>query len=405
MQDEFGKIIGKKQWDQKNLSTDDREVFQQLHELGFLVGDEVNEAGFVKKTLWEWKLNTETLEIMVLPTYWCNLSCSYCYQRKFDRSLTMSEEICNQMLGWIENKLEEFRSRELKIKLLGGEALGKIALLERICSRLNEIALRKGVELNFDLTTNGTLLNSNYVRKIKTWGVDTVNITIDGEEKTHNLSRPFSNGKGSFQRIVKNIIEQCDKLNINLRCNYSQRNIDNIPRLLDYLSEKNLNTQLKNISFQPVIHRSDFTQSENNQHCNRAILTSQQIEQILWLTKKALDRGFQANTALTGGRCPAFFKSSFSIDPSGDIYKCPAFLGAKQNSIGNVYHQYLNYQNETFLMDDSWNDCLDCTFVPICCGGCRYAAKERFGNFSDKIICEKEYFEKVGLEFLKLANN
>jgi len=404
IQDEQDKIIGRKTWNQENLS-EDTETFQQLYELGFLVRNEVDESLVMKKTLWDWRYDTELLEINILPTYSCNLNCSYCYQKGFDRSLTMSEAICEQMLGWVERKLEEFRSRKLNIKFFGGEAFGKMPLLATICNKLRNIAFIKGVELNLDFTTNGTLLTSYYVKQLKAWGVNTVKITIDGDEATHNLRRPFLNGKGSFQKIVKNIIEQCDKLNIILRCNYDQHNVKKIPALLDHLAERNVNRYLKYVEFQPVLHRGDFTQSNNNQHCSQSVFTNQQIEQLLWLIKEALDRGFQVNTELSGGRCPAFFKSSFLIDPIGNIYKCPAFLGNKQYVIGNVQVDELNYLNDIFLADESWGDCLDCSFSPICCGGCRYAAQEKFGNFLNKKICEKEYFERVGLKVLELVHN
>jgi uncharacterized protein len=402
IQDEQNKIVGKKVWEQNDLS-EDKETFQQLRGLGFLVGNEVNESGLAKKTLLDWRFNTELLEIMVLPTYWCNLGCSYCYQNEFDRSQTMSKSTCEQMLGWIENKLDEFRARRLNIKFFGGEALSKMSLLKIICNKLRDIASLKGIELNLDLITNGTLLNPHNVKQLNAWGVNSVKITIDGDETTHNLSRPFLNGKGSFQTIVNNITDQSDKLNIVLRCNYNQHNSDSILHLLDCLAERGLNNQLEYIEFQPVLHRSDFVGSDNNQHCNQSVFTNQQIKQFLCLTTEALNRGFQVNTELSGGRCPAFFKSSFLIAPTGNIFKCPAFLGNGQYTLGNVQVGKLNYISDTFLMDESWNDCLDCSFLPICCGGCRYAALRRFGSFLGNKVCEKEYFEKIGISLLKLT--
>jgi uncharacterized protein len=309
------------------------------------------------------------------------------------------------MLSWIVRKIDEFRSRKLNINILGGEALGKMDLLETICFKLKYVANIKNCDLNFNLTTNGTLLSSPNVMKLKSLGIDNVKITIDGDETIHNLNRPFSNGKGSFQTIVKNIIDHSDKLNIILRCNFNRSNLSSIPKLLDFLVLKNLNDRLEYIEFQPVMHKGCSSGRDNGQNCNKSVFTNQQISQLLWLNKEALMRGFQINTEISGGCCPAFFKSSFLIDPFGDIYKCPAFLGDKQDAIGNVYAEKLNYFSDMFLMDDSWNDCLDCKFVPICCGGCRYAAQERFGNFLGKKICEKEYLEKALFGVLKLASD
>lgn len=402
IQDEQKKLLGDDSLINKNFSEQEKAVFDELCDLNFFVKDELDEIALANKALWAMRNDTEILDITILPTYWCNLNCPYCYQKELDRSLTMNEELCEKTISWIVNKLDEFESKILNVKFFGGEALGKMALLKTFCNSLLDIAAEKTIELNFSLTTNGTLLTPSRVNELLTYGINTIKVTIDGDEATHNIRRPYLNGMGSFTGIVNNLLEHADKLNIILRCNYDQDNFHKIIPLLDDFARKGLNTKLKYIELQPVLYRNDFS-PKNNNSCGQSFLTEEQNREYLVLIQEALNKGFELNPELANRRCPAFFKASFLIDPLGDIYKCPAFLGNSRHSLGNVNCGEMNQLYKNFLNDASWRDCGNCKFTLICCGGCRYAAQERYGDFFNKRVCEKDYFEKITLKLLEIS--
>ena len=55
----------------------------------------------------------------------------------------------------------------------------------------------------------------------------------------------------------------------------------------------------------------------------------------------------------------------------------------------------------TFMTNDVWENCLKCPYVPMCTGGCRYNAYIEKKDIAS-LACEKQYFNKAGLEMLKM---
>jgi len=394
------KVFGKKAWKATEVN-DDKDLLLPLKDLGFLVNKEKSEFPMVSKRLHALRHNTNVMEVMISQTYWCNFACSYCYERKLEPKLTMSQEVYEQSVAWIEKKLKEFDSKRLHVVLFGGEVLGKLSLLETLCNGLKKVCEKREVILDFSLTTNGSLLTPQRVAKLKDLGINRIKITLDGDKTTHNKSRPFANGKGSFQVILKNLIAQSKNLDIALRCNFDRTNFQRIPKLLDILVSHNLNKQIKYLEFQPIkANAGSSEESQENSFCNHSIFSSQQIDQLLWLMRAATDRGFKIKTTLD--RCPAIYESSFLINPLGDLYKCPAFLMRKESAIGSVFSQTTNSLNQAFVEGEPWRDCDDCSFLPICCGGCRYEAYEKHNDFENQRVCYKQYYEKVGTKLLAL---
>ncbi len=104
--------------------------------------------------------------VRIIPTDRCNLNCSYCWQRK-----EQSEEMT---LGEFRGILA--KAKKLHVGLLtflGGEPMMWEPLYEAIsmCTEAHVLT---------DLTTNGTLLNRDTVRRLGEAGLDYLNISVDG---------------------------------------------------------------------------------------------------------------------------------------------------------------------------------------------------------------------------------
>lgn len=57
------------------------------------------------------------------------------------------------------------------------------------------------------ITTNGTLINKKILDKLVNYNCKTIQITLDGSKETHDTTRKFKNGLGSFDKLV-NIINE-----------------------------------------------------------------------------------------------------------------------------------------------------------------------------------------------------
>ncbi|MEE0873451.1 MAG: radical SAM protein [Ruminococcus sp.] len=124
-------------------------------------------------------------------THRCNLRCAHCYQD--DYSAFESRDTMTDVLDQFQALLREYRLRG-HINVTGGEPLTHPDLFWL----LREISDR---HISSGVLTNGTLVGLREARLFRACGVDYVQISLDGLEKTHDAIR----GEGSYARALKGI--------------------------------------------------------------------------------------------------------------------------------------------------------------------------------------------------------
>ncbi len=130
--------------------------------------------------------------LRILPTDFCNLSCSYCWQHRADKhAMTFGEfEACLNRAIQLDAGLVSF---------LGGEPTLWPHLLDAIalCSERN---------ICTDLTTNGSLLDDPLFARFEQAGLDLLNISVDGFTATP-LSRKCALGRPAIRRALARVLE------------------------------------------------------------------------------------------------------------------------------------------------------------------------------------------------------
>jgi uncharacterized protein len=88
------------------------------------------------------------------------------------------------------------------------------------------------------------------------------------------------------------------------------------------------------------------------------------------------------------------------VNWDGTLFKCPAFLGWNDMSIGDLKSGISDY-TESHNMD-VWKkeECLDCAYLPLCFGGCRFLKLLRSGRIDD-VDCRRAYFDGTLEELVK----
>jgi len=109
----------------------------------------------------------------------------------------------------VEREIDLFFGYPGKRKSLsfnGGEPLLEWDFVRKTCEYAGRQARKKGIALEGVIVTNGTLLRQEHVDFLVRNGIS-IRISIDGDKKTHDKSRPFSakGGKSSFDAIMRNI--------------------------------------------------------------------------------------------------------------------------------------------------------------------------------------------------------
>ncbi len=375
---------------------------ESLKELGFLVDDADEEKkemlGFIEE------LNTinRTFKAVVVLNLDCNLACAYCFEGTRKGSFYMTPETADLFVDFVRNKINShplvkgeeggFPAEEIEIVFYGGEPLLSAGLIEYISKRLKALAEGKGIPYSFSLITNGTLLLPQVVERLKPLGFQSAGVTLDGPKDVHDRFRPFKAGKGSFDTIIRNLKDVCDMIDVDIGGNYTQENYTAFPGLLDYLIDEGLTPgKIPRIKFDPVTKESaEFAPPDFHDGCetiNEPWLLSAGI----FLREEILKRGYRTQKIIPTA-CMIEFKNSVVVNHDGNIYKCPGLIGRERFRVGDLNVEIGDYGLSHNLSSWKNKECLDCGYLPVCFGGCRYMKLVRDGNM-DGVDCKKIYFD------------
>jgi|WetSurMetagenome_2_1015567.scaffolds.fasta_scaffold00023_6 uncharacterized protein len=331
------------------------------------------------------------LSVMSVMNLDCNLACPYCFEGSRRGRHYMSPETAGRLIDFIGSNLEKGRDM-LGVAFYGGEPLLSVDLVQDMAGRLKDMAEEKGVNFSFTLTTNGTLLTADIVRRLKPLGLKMASVTIDGPEEIHNVSRPYAIGAGSFRRIIDNLKAVCEDVEIDIGGNFREDNYREFPGLLDHLLQQGLTPdRIKSIGFVPVIReREGIVSPEFSGGC-LSINEPWLFEAALFLRKEIMSRGFPVS-AISPTICAIERKWMFIVNYDGSIYKCPGLIGQPEFRVGDVVNGVADYSASHGL--DNWkkDECLDCVYLPLCFGGCRYV-NILGGNAISGLDCRKPFYD------------
>jgi uncharacterized protein len=90
--------------------------------------------------------------------------------------------------------------------------------------------------------------------------------------------------------------------------------------------------------------------------------------------------------------CMVEFDNDLVVGYDGSLYKCPAFMGWPDLRIGSLAEGIGDYAASHRL--DIWknDECLDCPYLPLCFGGCRFLRRLRTGAI-DGVDCRRDYLD------------
>jgi uncharacterized protein len=366
---------------------------ETLARLGFLVPDAVAEQQQLKG-YFDWaNANARRYTALVTLNLDCNLACPYCYEDHFRGKSYMSDATADLLVATILNG-PIAAGKEVLLDFYGGEALLSIPLIRRIAAPLHEAAAKRGSAFSFNLVTNGTLLTRRVAEELLPLGFYGAKITIDGPPDIHNIQRPFVSGKGSFELIIKNLKEVCGLVKVQVGGNFTRDNYHRFPELLDILAGEGITPEmLYMVQFSPIIPtagEAGLTDAAMGCAC-----TSEPwlIEASLLLREEILKRGWNTPKPKLSG-CMIEFDNDLIVAWDGSLYKCPAFMGWPDLRIGSLADGIGDFRQSHNM--DVWKceECLECAYLPLCFGGCRFLQRLRTGAI-DGIDCRKEYLDKA----------
>lgn len=356
-----------------SAQTDEERAFRSaLDEGRYLVPDQLDELTALKIRNRSQRFGNQTLMLTIAPTLACNFRCDYCFECK--TAARMDQDTEKAVLEFAAKRIR--RCEEIYVTWFGGEPTLCIETIERLQLRLRELAAQHQVSVRPSaIITNGYLLDAAIATRLKNAGVEEAQVTLDGPAEIHDTRRKLANGRGTYQRIMENLKQSAEILQIGVRVNVDRLNIDSTRGILDDLRANGLIDKVF-LYFAQVTASTTVCADIRDRCLSTEEFSRGQID----MYQKLIDSGFfniEYPMLAPGGHCGADVDNAFVIGPNGDLFKCWEELSTDHShTIGSVFQPQPNGpQLETLHTYMGWDPferagCRECEVLPICMGGC-----------------------------------
>lgn len=360
---------------------------QRMAKEGFIIEDDVDELEIIKQE-YQAKNQSEIYQIMIMPTYSCNVSCWYCTQHHQNICLSHSDvEIIKKHISFY---IEKHHLRGIHISWFGGEPLMGFKHIKAITSYTKEYCQKHKLEYKNTITTNGILISRDVLKIMRDHNFVFFQITIDGKKDDHDKTK-FIKGESAYERVMRNIClitEILPKAEINLRYNFTKQNLrpqDIIHDMNSYLPE--------NVRKHIMLSIMKVWQQDENE------IEKEEINKLIDLAE---DSGYR--TSVGGGFDTCYVDNNHfnCVYPNGKVDKCDnsemlACRGQIAENGDIIWNTSISFLEHTILSSND-NECIQCPFLPMCYGPCPKEREKMSQNhsltcrFQDK---ESLWFDRI----------
>ncbi len=355
------------------------EVLAKLVELvraGVLRNDDADELHELEQRYLVDRAGAGSMELTIVTSLGCNFDCPYCFEDKHPALLRA--DVADAIVNMVAASTPGLQ--HLSITWFGGEPLlGRDALFA-LSDRLIAICDEGGVAYDSRIITNGWHLTPDVARSLAARRVRAAQVTVDGPPRVHDRTRPHVSGRGTFDRVVDNVVRAADLIDVGVRVNLSRENLGDVEELLRELTDRGLAGRVP-VSCGLVIGDSGSASSPLASYTTPTLSRAEYAEIELEFAALARRYGFTSNADLlpapTRLSCAVITPTSAVIGADGELWKCWDHVGDADEVFGTI-HDYGRPAPElrkwaTYSpFDDS--QCRECVALPVCMGGCPHLA-------------------------------
>jgi uncharacterized protein len=353
-----------------------QELLEQLTSAAFVIPEGHDELAWLKAQNRLRRFGNRILFLTIAPTMACNFACDYCFESH--SGMRMADSTVDALIAFADRHLK--RAEGLAVTWFGGEPTLCLDIVEKVQTALSESAARYEVPTEpASIVTNGYLLDGAMARRLRDLGMRDVQVTLDGPEKIHDVRRPLRNGGGTFRRILDNLQESTEFLNVVVRANIDVANMHQAHEVIEALDKVGVLDRI-NIYFAQVVAQGDSCADMRGRCLSTPQFSRLQVE----LYRDLVGRGFyriEYPSLAAGGHCGADSAYSFVIAPNGLLFKCWEELGlSDEDSVGSLLTDEVTPRQRMNLAQYcNWDPfeksgCTACDILPICMGGCPHRA-------------------------------
>ncbi len=369
----------------------------------------------------------KALSVLIKPSSSsCNLACKYCFYydvaaNREHKSYGFMED--STLLELIDKSIEEV-SEQITFAFQGGEPL--LIGLDYFKSfvRLVKEKNTKGIQINYAIQTNGTLLNDDFCGFFKENNF-LIGLSMDGPKDVHDLNRLDPKRKGTFKDVDK-AARLLTKYNVdfNILTVVTKGTVRHISKIYTYFKKQGY----RYLQFIPCLN--DINDSSNKPYT----LTPEDYGKFLvelfdlWykdfmtgytVSIRTFDNYIQMLLGLPPESCDmnGFCSVNPVIESDGSVYPCDFYV-LDEWKLGHLntssFHELLNNDiAHKFLASGQIvaEKCKQCQYYGLCRSGCRRHKEMDQDNLMTNYFCESYiYFFDHTLDRMKqmatiVANN
>lgn len=295
----------------------------------------------------------------------CNLACKYCPNRKSVKR--MSEEVV-----YAACDLAFSKGTIGGLCFFGGEPLLEKELIYKAIDRCNELAKKTGKKTGFRMTTNGTLLDSEFIARAKACGM-VIGVSFDGI--TQDKTRVFKDGSGTLATVEKNAKLLLSTLpDSYAMMTVAPSSVGNYFESVRYLYSLGFRRIIATIAYGPLVHWTDGDMDILRAELEK--LAEFYSDILVHSKRRFYFSPFDAkiNDCIkdknTADHCHLGFRQT-PVDTDGSIYPCTQFIGDKDWYIGNVFDGLdTSRQLEISRRQSTPEECRECALNKRCTNSC-----------------------------------
>jgi uncharacterized protein len=318
--------------------------------------------------------------VVVQPTPFCNINCSYCYLPQRNVTTVMTQDTIVTLFsklfssGWMQP--------HVTIIWHAGEPLVVPVAFYQTAFEAIE-SLRPGaIEIRHSVQTNGMLITPAWCDLFKTWNVG-VGVSIDGPKHLHDAHRVTRSGRGTFDRAIEGVrILRSENVPFHVISVLSAGALDSPQEMLDFYLAEGIEDVCFNVEESEGDHVSGLFAANDVRSRFRRFLgefwtLSRRCERIRFVREidGMLPRVFRPDgSALSNVQVEPF--AMLNIDCLGNVSSfSPELLGLKNDQyadfiIGNVLTDTLDQMRGSAAMVAMTRDIA--AGVEHCRGSCEY---------------------------------
>ncbi|MCX7641653.1 MAG: radical SAM protein [Elusimicrobiales bacterium] len=145
-------------------------------------------------------MNKEIHKLKIALTSKCTLNCIHC---NIDKNSNLKVNIKNSIKA-VEILLNSPGNKK-RLELYGGEPFLEFNNLRKIVSYARKKSKQKGISLSIHIATNATFIGEHILKWLSDTNDVIIAISFNGTRFSHDNIRKFSNGRGSYDIVKKNI--------------------------------------------------------------------------------------------------------------------------------------------------------------------------------------------------------